>query len=370
MGVHHVVGAEDRLAFLECRRRWDFSARERRNLEPARPAAVLDVETAVRAALAVYYFPGMWDWQPAVVLPLVRKAFTDSVAAQRAAYLAAHGGDGLPREVARAAAAATDRGLAIVEAYAGWAPTVDEVTPIQVLAEFDVQVPDPRVPGGELAVGSRAVRYQDRADVLAMDAENGYWLLEHRFVDGAFPELDALLRDDRCLSWCWAWEYANPGLHVQGTIYNEISLHAGSSGGAAPSSDGPRGTVAQHRTAGRFVDTVPEYDLRVRFGEGFRRVQVPRRAAEVAACGARLSAQLAEMTDPASIAYANPSAARCGPCAFRSPCLAMDAGSDNGTATAELLAASYRPRDHGPRPGMLGNRTWSMGRGAAPPPLT
>lgn len=370
MSVHHVVPAADRTTFLGCRRRWDLSARERRNLRPALPASVLDVEEAVRAALTVYYFPGMWDWQPEVVLPLVRKAFTDSVAAQRAAYLAAHARSELPPDQERAATDGAERGLATVDAYAEWAPTVDELTPIQVLAELDVQVPDPRAPGRELAVGARAVRYQDRADVLAMDEENGYWLLEHRFVDGRFPDLDALVRDDRCLSWCWAWEYANPGLRVQGTIYNELLLARSTRAEPGPEREPhtPRGTVAQNRTTGRFVDVTPEYDLRVRFGQGFRRVQVPRRPAEVAACGARLSAQLAEMTDPATAVYANPSQQRCEPCPFRTPCLALDAGPDGGVDLEALLAASYRPRDHEPRPGMLGSRTWSFGRGAAPPP--
>lgn len=362
MSVHHVVPAADRAAYLECRRSWDLSARERRNLEPALPASALDVERAVREALAVYYFPGMWDWQPAVVLPLVRKAFTDSVAAQRSAYLAAHGRTELAADEERAAAERAELGLAMLDAYAGWAPTVDEFAPIQVLAELDVQVPDPGRPGRDLAVGTRAVRYRDRADLLAMDDEHGYWLLEHRFVDGPFPDLDALVRDDRCLVWCWAWEHDNPGLRVQGTIYNELRWGAAE---AEPAPPGPRGTVAQNRTPGAWLGgAAPEYDLRVRFGDGFRRVQVPREAADVAACGTRLAAQLAEMVDEATRVYPNPSAWRCGPCPFRAPCLAMD----RGTNAEALLGASYRVRDHAERPGTLGTRTWSMGRGAAPPP--
>lgn len=363
MALHHVIAAQDRATYLDCRRAWDLSARERRNLEPALPASVLDVQRAVREALAVYYFPGMWDWQPPVVLPLVRQAFTNSVAAQRARYLCAHGRTELAPGEARAFAEQAQAGLATVEAYTGWAPTVDEFTPIQVLAELDVQIPDPRAPDRELAVGSRAVRYRDRADVLAMDAENGYWMLEHRFVDGAWPDLDALIRDDRAMSWCWAWEHDNPGLHVQGTIYNE--LHRGGSAIVAPP-PGPRSTVAQNRTDGTWLPVAPEYDLQVRFGEGFRRVQVPRRAAEIAAGGERLAEQIAEMIDERTRIYPNPATARCEPCAFRSPCMTLDA-SDSGDEAEELLARSYRPRDHETRGGTLGGRTWSLGRGAAPP---
>ena len=65
----------DRGAFKRCRRQWDFGARERQNLEPAEAVAAPDLELAVRDALAVYYFPGMWDWQRSVVLPLVLQGF-------------------------------------------------------------------------------------------------------------------------------------------------------------------------------------------------------------------------------------------------------------------------------------------------------
>lgn len=366
MVLHHVVSAQDRAAFLECRRAWDLSARERRNLRPVRQASALDVERAVREALAVYYFPGMWDWQPAVVLPLVRKAFTDSVVAQRARYLAANGRGVLGPDESRAVAELAEQGLALVEDYLRWAPTVDEIAPIQVLAELDVQVPDPRTAGRELAVGTRAVRYRDRADVLAMDAENGYWLVEHRFVHSGWPELDALVRDDRCLTWCWAWEYDNPGLHVQGTIYNELRWGASES---MPEPVGPRSTVGQNRTVGTWLgppaDAAPEYDLRVRFGERFRRVQVLRRASEVAACGVRLAEQVSEMIAQDTRVYANPTVERCTPCPFRAPCLAMD--TEDVAVAEALLTRSYRPREHAPQGGTLGARTWSIGRGAAPP---
>jgi hypothetical protein len=358
--LHHVIPAADRAAFLECRRAWDFSARERGDREPV-PAEPVDAERAVRAALAVYYFPGMWDWSPAIVLPLVRRAYTESVATHRAEYLAAHGLADLPRDVAARAAERTELGRATLEAYLAWAPTVDEFAPVQVLAELDVQVPDPRTPDRDLADGARPVRYRDSADLLVTDEANSYWMVEHRFVDGPWPTPESVLRDDRCLSWCWAWERDYPGRRVRGTVYNELQV-SGAAAGSAPR--GPRSTVAQHRTIGASAGgAVEEYDLRIRLGDGFRRVQVPRAPTELAAFGQRVAAQLAEMIDVATPVYPNPSTARCGGCAFRAPCLAPDAGRE----IDELLARSFRRRDRDPKPGTLGARTWSMGRGAAPP---
>lgn len=364
----HVVPAADRDAFLRCRRAWDFAARERRNREPARPSAAAELDRTLRDALAVYYFPGMWDWPTSIVLPLVRKALTDSLATQRAEYVAAHGGPP-PPEQERAAVECGETGARMLEAYLGWAPGVDEIAPVQVVAEFDVGVPDPRHPGRELVTsGGRAVRFRDRVDLMVIDDVHAYWLLEHRLVRGPWSDPDVLRRDDRCLSWCWAWEQAYPGIRIEGTIYNELRVGSPEAEQPPP---GPRGTVPQ--TQGTYLRPwspaqepvpSPDYDLRVRPGADFRRVQVPRSRAEVAAFGDRLADQLLDMVDPGLRVYPNPFPPHCGRCAFRPPCQAVDAGGD----VESLLAASYRERDHEPKPGTLGSTTWSLGRGAAPPP--
>ena len=83
---------EDRAAFSRCRRQWDLGARARRNLEPLVAVEPLDVDRALRHALAVYYFPGMWDWSRAIVLPLVAKALEDVLATEAARGRRSHAG--------------------------------------------------------------------------------------------------------------------------------------------------------------------------------------------------------------------------------------------------------------------------------------
>src|SRR5919205_2941661 len=76
----------DREWFKRCRRAWDLGSRTRQNLEPlATPASSfrLDLDRALRDALAVYYFPGMWEWDRNVVLPLAFQAFTKAMTTQR-----------------------------------------------------------------------------------------------------------------------------------------------------------------------------------------------------------------------------------------------------------------------------------------------
>lgn len=371
MAFEYVVPAGDRDAFLTCRRAWDLSARERGNREPAVTEVLADPATALRHALAVYYFPGMWDWQPGMVLRLVRMAFLDELTAQRARYLRAHRAERLDEEQEQACARARDEGLALLEGYFGWAPTVDELSPVLVGGEFDVQVPDPGRPGRNLVTpAGQPVHYRDRIDLLVIDGADGYWMVEHRLVRGSFTAPDVLRLTERCLSWCWAWELFYPGMRIEGTVFNELrdDVPVPAEGPATPTR---RGSIPQSR--GTYLrpwaqpdpplDDPGELDPVVTGDGAFRRVVVPRARAELAAFGERLAVQLDAMTAPDVDRHPAPADRRCAACGFRAPCLTMNLGED----PAALLAAGYVARTHEPTPGRLGGGTWSIGRGAAPP---
>ena len=125
--AQYVVTADDRSWFGRCRRAWDLGAG--RPPEPragGRPRCPSAPERAIRDALAVHYFPGMWSWDRTIVDPLVL-----------AAYDRAHG----PR-----AHAPAGRGLP-----AAWAAGVDRFTPLRVEVDIDVHVPDPVLPDTHLA---------------------------------------------------------------------------------------------------------------------------------------------------------------------------------------------------------------------------
>ena len=78
------ITAWDRAAFKRCRRAWDLGATERQNREPVEPPRTLDFAAALREALAVYYFPGMWAWDRSIVRPLAVEAYLDAVRRQQA----------------------------------------------------------------------------------------------------------------------------------------------------------------------------------------------------------------------------------------------------------------------------------------------
>lgn len=371
--VPYVIPAPDRVAFLGCRRAWDLGARERGNHRRAASPGPLDRTAALRQALAVYYFPGMWDWQPGMVLRLVRMAYLDELAAQRERYLREHDLTELEPDADRAWTEARDEGLALLEHYFAWAPEVDELSPVLVGAEFDIQVPDPAEPGrGVVAPGGRAVHYRDRIDLLVIDGADGYWMVEHRVRPGPFPEPDVLRLSERCLSWVFAWELFHPGMRIEGTVYNELR-DDGAAAPREPVEPRRRGGVAQNRgrAAGATDPTAPaersgpsgSEPLVVR-NDVFRRVVVPRTRTELRRFGERLAAQVRGMVAPEAAVDPRPAASRCARCEFRPPCTSMNLGED----PAGLLAAGYVQRNHDPVPGRLGGGTWG-GRGAVPPGL-
>src|SRR2546423_9991844 len=80
-----VLMAADRAYFKRFRCAWEFGGTNRQNLELAVPASI-DLHAAVREGLAVYYFPGMWEWRNrSIVERLAFEAFDRTLRRQRAA---------------------------------------------------------------------------------------------------------------------------------------------------------------------------------------------------------------------------------------------------------------------------------------------
>jgi hypothetical protein len=196
--AQYVVTADDRSWFGRCRRAWDLGAVARRSLEPVATPVPEHTERAIRDALAVHYFPGMWSWDRSIVDPLVL-----------AAYDRTQGPERLRR---------------LVEDYPAWAAGTDRFTPLRVEVEIDVHVPDPVLPNTHLATpDGAAARYRDRIALVLVDDDGRYWLGDHRVVD-EFAAGDELLLDERGVLACWAWDEIELAGTVAGVQYTEIRL--------------------------------------------------------------------------------------------------------------------------------------------------
>jgi hypothetical protein len=370
-----VVTPADRASFRRCRRQWDFGAGARQNLEPARPPAAPDLDRALRDALAVYYYPGMWDWDRAVRLPVAVQGLERALGRQRERSGA--GPDaGRWRE-------ALDAGRGMLAGYFEWAPTVDSFAPVLTEAEYEVQVLDPARPtSGLVAPGGEAVRYRGRIDLMAVDAADAYWIVRHRLVDGDWPSAEDLAADEETVAACWAWEQFYIGMAITGVVWNEVRRRPSSS---APRPATPRGrwrwprragrrevrqhepsgggrSIPQHRRmyaqarAPRRVEAVEQH-----VADGFRRTWLRRSPADVAQAGRRLGVDVAEMIRTGLSLDPSPSDRHCPACPYLDPCRAMFAGND----PAPILRSGFRPRPPEPvTEGRIGAP--SLGRGAAP----
>jgi len=326
MSVRYVTRPGENTLFRRCRRAWDLSARERQNYEPAEPTRVFDLDEAMRDALEVYYFPGMWDWNRTIVRPLTVQAFQKSMRRQRATY-AQH------REVSpeqeREWDANLELGIEMLGRYFGWAPQTDRFHPLQVATQFDITIPDPRNPdAGLLNPDGRGIQYRLRIDMVVIDEHEMCWLAENRIVTGqAWQGIDQLLLDEQSLTRAWAWQLGYLA-RLEGTIHNELRVGVPAATDAAADErevralPGPSGIITQHRS------------------EFFRRTQIPRSALELEQRGHAVALEVQDMTDPTLRLYPNPSVEHCPGCVYRRPCVAMTQGFDE----QPILEASYRKR--------------------------
>jgi hypothetical protein len=353
--VSYRITEDDRARFKRCRRQWDFASPHRRGLEPIVTVNPV-LPAVVRDALAVYYYPGTWDWQPELRRSLVHKA------AARALQELAGATDSLRTAVA------------LLDAYDTLARAVDDFAPVRIGHDVAGLVPDPRDPERGLTTpDGSAVIYTCRIDLLAVDAADEYWVVRHQVRD-EFRELDALIGDEAALAACWAWEQEYLGMEISGTIHNQVRLSGPLDPPAAPPTaksarvrqsepSGGGRAIPQHRRLSARTSRREETSHVEDFTAGLlRRTRVRRSRAEIAAAGTLIGAEAIQMnSDPA---ITPTFAAHCRTCEFIPPCLALVEGTD----PEPMLVADYRrhPGEDQAKP-RLGQSTWGFGRGAAPP---
>ena len=344
--MDYVINGWDREWFKRCRRAWDFGSPTRQNYEPAVPPHSFTFDQAIRDALAVYYYPAMWDWEPAIVRRLTLKGFVDSLTKQRVAS----GYDPLPDAHLQEWEEHLALGQAVLEHYFEWAPLVDRFSPILVATEYRADVIDPRSPGRELTtVDGDAVRYRGRIHLSIVDEHDDHWLVHHRVVDGPWDDIGLLSLDDAALASCWAWEHFSL-MPLAGMIFNEVraALPSPEQRVAAQLSDRrrldlarKRGSVGQnvHRPRSLTEKKLPP-GAEQQGNDFFRRSQVPVSRARLADVAARIGWESLEMMSEGLLLYPDPVRENCSECPYRRPCVAMGDGVD----VAPMLAADFRQK--------------------------
>ncbi|MGB9377197.1 MAG: hypothetical protein WCB04_06750 [Mycobacteriales bacterium] len=360
------ISPDERSRFKRCRRQWDYASPNRQDLEALAPPGA-SLQSAIKDALAAYYYPGTWDWQRQIVIPLVRKAFQRAVGEQR-------GSD-------QDRAALVEQGTPLLERYLGWAPTLDNFAPIKIDHDVEGLIMNPLdLESGLLTPDGRRVIYTERIDLLAVDADDEYWVVRHLVVDD-WQDVNTMLLDEQAVAGCWGWEQIYLGMEIAGTIHNEIRGTADADEPEPPdqveldSADLPRvagndasgggRNIPQHRRLyAQSHASEPKPRVVQESAGPIRRTWIRRSRDEIEAMSRQIGTEALLMLDAGSAVFPTP-AAHCQACEFVAPCLATTEGSD----PSQILAEGYRRREPVPPvKAKLGQTTWSIGRGAAPPP--
>lgn len=362
------VSAQERAAFKRCRRQWDLGSVNRQNLEPLEPPPV-DLGRAIRDALAVYYYPGMWDWQGAIVLPLVRKAFMRSIAAappseQRLVDL--------------------DLGTELLERYFEWAPSLDDFGPLKIETDVEALVPDIRERDrGLLAADGRKVLYTERVAMVAADGADEYWVVLHCVVP-EWRDVESLLLDEAAIAACWAWEQTYLGMDVAGTIHNEMLISPPDPLGPAPGETrtgrADRGGYSQNEPSGggRALPQLPRPErlesrpstvdrVEQETAGPLRRTRIRRSRTEIDGAGEQIGVEVLDMLGPKLPLYPTPSPRHCPDCAFVTPCLAMTQGNDPSLDLASGFRQGPAVLSYEPRLGAGGGGGRNISLPGAPP---
>ena len=289
-----------------------------------------------RAALSVHYFPGMWEWNRTIVLPLILRGFDSNMHDQRVASGDAGGDDQLWES-------ASAHGHRMLAHYLQHARALDRFTPVKLAAEFDIPVPDPRTANKDLrGPNGQELKYTGKIPMLVIDESDRYWIFEHRLATPGPLPLELLRLDPRAATYCWAWERFYMGMRVVGVIYNELfddpRFYTEIDPEAALVLAGPV-VEGGHRRMYAESSGGPGPDVHQEEAGAIRRTWVPISAIEAERWGRHLAQEVLEMVSAEHV-YPNPSVETCGGCAYRPPCIAMNEGSD----VELVLEASYRKR--------------------------
>ncbi len=350
----HIVRTSDRIAFKKCRRAWDWGGIDRENWVPLKGAKPLEFGTDMHAGWAAYYDPLTWKLLSGpgrdIVLKNVWAEYIRSHLKHKRKAIDASDYDSLSIEQEEDFNERLLLARGMFDNYFKWAPGQDNFTPTHVEVDFEVPILDES--GKHYHHEGDPVFYQGRLDGIVQDAFGWYWVLEHKTA-ASLGDTAHLVLDEQTGSYAWAIQHML-GVRILGVIYNEAVKKVPH---APPELMKPR--MGRNFSIKKDMDTTYELYLNtiVKAGENvdlyedmlehlkregnkfLRRTPVHRNHHELADIGHRIYLEAKDMLEDPSL-YPNPNKFSCSFCAFRSPCLAKNDGSDYQF----LLEADFRQR--------------------------
>lgn len=339
------IHISDIRTFRTCRRRWEWSSALGRNLEPTVPYIPFFTGRAIHHCLEMYYGPKH--------IPL-DKALDQFLHDEQEEIRKI--GELWPQEEA-SFVEQIDMMRGILGHYKLWVEQdhkmyADEnLEFVSLEQEFDVPMPLP-------SKGvSKTMRLGGRFDGVVKHVPTGeYWIWECKTARSVQELVNSLTNDEQCGAYMYAASKML-GVPIKGVLYNVIRKKAPTSPGMLQN-----GTISQATKTDCtefyykwFIRQVfPDYSddtiqgfyggvleaFREKEAAFFLRFPVYRSAYEINGLMKNIFYTAKEMVSPKTVRYPSPSWLNCTMCHFKSPCIALNAGSDFEV----LLAAEYQSR--------------------------
>lgn len=353
----YVIRTSDRGTWRKCRELWNFKSPLRRRLQPLAGPKPLEFGIAVHRGLQVYYDPEMWDFtNRAVVEALALKAFNEDCNTQELKRKESGLWDDLVQEDF---ADRRELGEGMLKHYFAWAPEQDkDWRPVHTEITFEVPVAPPYMGTGYwstdepyqkgldvddssgepvLLYQGKPVVYQGRLDAVMQHKDGTYWIWDHKTAAQFRENLDWLDMDPQVGSYAWALYY-RLGIEIEGVIYNELRKTVPKlpkelkNGGFSQNKQQDTTYEVYKRHLEGAGESLVQYKemldhLREKGNRFFRRTPVHRTPKELEIIGNNIALEAIDMLNNPSI-YPNPNPFNCYDCAFKTPCLTKQEGSD------------------------------------------
>lgn len=337
----YYIRTSERGTFKRCRRLWDYTSQNRRNLEPVRMNTPLMFGIAIHKGLEAYYDPERWHYPVEVRTNLAITEFALSLGDHKAKEVAAQGdGGSLDHDREQEYRDLEELGAGMLANYPDWAKERDEgITPIAVEKRYQVLIVDED--GVPIIIHNRPVVYQIRVDLIIRDKHDRLWIWDHKTA-ASLGDLGFLDVDTQLSTYPWVVAQIL-GEYPQGVIYNELVKSV-----PHPPKVLKKGGLSidkrQNTTYELFVEAIEQYGLdrddyegmldylRTNPNEYYRRTPVLRTPEELNFQGQLVLQEVRDMllgtTGEGAYLYPNPHKFNCNSCAFRVPCTIQNEQGD------------------------------------------
>src|SRR5258706_5239960 len=360
-----IIRTSDRGIFKDCRQRWDFTSKIRQDYEPKGGQIHFNFGASIHDGIETRYNPLITSNNEELAIGAFLGSEQGFMKAEAKLYI----DEILPQEKIDEFNERRELGVGMLKHYFQWCKDTDDILRV-VKVEIEFEVPIPARNLNDYVYNVEAfgygfdndltcycddceqfhpVVYQGRVDMIVEDKHGRYWIWDHKTA-GQFGSTEYFDLDDQCGSYIWALQRML-GLPIMGVVYNRLLK-------AVPHppevlKNGSLSKNKQQRTTYDLYIKAMELHaqpyapyaeflefLKAKPNQFFQRVEVHRGPEEIPIIERRILMEAIDMLDDPKI-YPNPGMFTCMGCAFKTPCLATQDGSD----VEFILRTNYQKRE-------------------------